>query len=53
MIIDRYITYIKNIKMYSPRTVQLYEEVVRRYAVVAYGTDDVSDAQLIESLTPS
>ena len=53
MIIDRYITYIKNIKRYSPRTVQLYEEVVRRYAVVAYGTDDVSDAQLIESLTPS
>ena len=53
MIIDRYITYVRNVKRYSPRTVQLYEEVVRRYAVVAYGTDDVSDAQLVASLNPS
>ena len=53
MIIDRYISYIRDIRRYSPRTVQLYGEVVRRYATVAFGTDDVSDSQLLESLNPS
>ena len=50
MIIDQYISYVRDIRRYSPRTVLLYEEVVRRYAKVVFGTDDVSDDQLIESL---
>ena len=53
MIIDQYISYVRNIKRYSPRTVQIYEEVIRKYATVVFGTDDVSDSQLIESLNPS
>ena len=53
MIIDRYISYVRDIRRYSPRTVQIYEDVVRRYAKVVFGTDDVSDSQLIESLNVS
>ncbi len=53
MIIDQYISYVRNIKRYSPRTVQIYEEVIRKYAKVVFGTDDVSDNQLIEALNPS
>ena len=53
MIIDRYISYVKNIKRYSPRTVLIYEEVIRKYAKVVFGTDDVSDVQLVECLNPS
>ena len=53
MIIDKYISYVRNIKRYSLRTVQIYEEVVRRYAKEVFGTDDVSDDQLIASINPS
>ena len=53
MIIDQYISYVRGIKRYSQRTVQIYEEVVRKYATVVFGTDDVSDSQLIESLNAS
>ena len=53
MIIDRYISYVRNIKRYSPRTVQIYEDVVRRYAETVFGTADVSDSQLVDSLNPS
>ena len=53
MIIERYISYVKNIRRYSPRTVQLYGEVMKKYANVVFGTDDVSDTQLIESLNTS
>ena len=53
MIIDHYISYVRGIKRYSQRTVQIYEEVVRKYATVVFGTDDVSDSQLIESLNAS
>ena len=53
MIIDRYISYIRNVKRYSLRTVQLYEDVIRRYATVAYGAGAVSDTQLMEALNPS
>jgi hypothetical protein len=53
MIIDSYISYLKNIKRYSPRTLRLYEDVIGKYRQVVFGTDDVSDEQLIESLNPS
>ena len=53
MIIDRYISYVRDIRRYSPRTVRIYEDVVRNYAKVVFGTDDVSDDQLIESLNAS
>ena len=50
MIIDQYISYVRDIRRYSPRTVQIYEDVIRKYAKVIFGTDDVSDDQLFESL---
>ena len=53
MIIDRYISYVRNVKRYSPRTVSLYEEVVRRYAEVTLGTCDSDDRSLLEALNPS
>ena len=53
MIIEDYITYVRNIRRYSPRTVLIYEEVIRKYATVVFGTDDVPDDQLIEALNPS
>ena len=53
MIIDSYISYVKNIKRYSPRTVQIYKDVIRKYAMMVFGTDAVSDSQLLESLNPS
>ena len=53
MIIDSYISYVKNIKRYSSRTVQIYKEVIMKYATLVFGTDDVSDSQLLESLNPS
>ena len=53
MIIDLYISYVRDIRRYSPRTVHLYEEIIRKYALVVFGTNDVSDSQLIESLNTS
>ena len=53
MIIDRYIAYIRDVRRYSPRTVQIYNDVVRRYATMTFGTDDVSDDQLLEALNSS
>ena len=53
MIIDRYIAYIRDVRRYSARTVQIYNDVVRRYATMTFGTDDVSDEQLMEALNPS
>ena len=52
MIIDSYITYLKDIRRYSSRTVQIYEDVLRKYARKMSG-DDVTDNQLIESLNTS
>ncbi len=53
MIIDQYISYVKNIRRYSQRTVHIYEEVIRKYVNVVFATDDVSDVQLVEALNPS
>jgi integrase/recombinase XerC len=53
MIIDSYIDYVQNIKRYSPRTVRIYSDVIRKFATVVFGTDDVSDGQLVEALNTS
>ena len=53
MITDSYIDYVQNIKRYSPRTVRIYSDVIRKFATVVFGTDDVSDSQLIEALNTS
>ena len=51
--IDSYISYLRDIRRYSPKTLRLYEDVIGKYKKVVFGTDDVSDEQLIESLNPS
>ncbi len=53
MIVDSYISYVKHVKRYSLRTVQIYQDVIRKYATVVFGTEDVSDSQLLESLNVS
>ena len=53
MITDRYISYLRDVRRYSARTVRIYGDVVRKYAKVAYGTDYISDNQMIECLNLS
>ena len=53
MIIDSYISYVKTVKRYSQRTVQLYEDVIRRYAEVTSGTVEPDDSDLLDSLNVS
>ena len=53
MIIDRYISYVRNIKRYSSRTVHIYSEVISKYARVIASDRDLSDEQLVKSLNPT
>lgn len=53
-IVSRYIIYIRNIRRYSERTAQIYEEVLRNF--VAYACDgdtSPSDRDILENLIPS
>jgi len=53
-IVSRYIIYIRNIRRYSERTAQIYEEVLRNF--VAYACDgdtSPSDRDVLENLIPS
>ncbi len=52
-IIDKYISYIRDVRRYSPRTVEIYGGVLRDYARMACGGEDVVDNELISSLNPS
>ncbi|MBE6230832.1 MAG: tyrosine-type recombinase/integrase [Bacteroidales bacterium] len=52
-ITDKYILYIRDVRRYSSRTVQIYEEVLKEYKVMVSGTSDMPDNILIESLNPS
>ncbi len=52
-IIDRYISYIRDIRRYSPRTVEIYGGALLNYVHVIHETDEVSDEELIVSLNPS
>lgn len=50
---DKYIMYIRDVRRYSRRTVRIYADVLKEFKVMAFGTDDVADSSLIESLNPS
>ncbi len=52
-IIDKYIIYIRDVKRYSPRTVEIYGGALRNYAVLRHGTEDVADDEFILSLNRS
>ena len=52
-LIDKYLGYIANIRRYSPRTVQIYADVLRNYLRVIHQDAQVDDQTLTASLNPS
>ncbi len=52
-IIDKYISYIRDVKRYSQRTVEIYDGALRNYAALSHGGDDVADDEIILSLNRS
>jgi len=53
MIIDRYIQYISSVRRYSPRTCEIYGEVLHDFAVYTLGTGEFSDEDLLAAMTPN
>jgi integrase/recombinase XerC len=51
--VDKYLSYIKGVRRYSPRTVSAYEAVLSDYVAYISGDCDISDEVLSESLNPS
>ena len=43
---DEYITYVKEVRRYSPRTCELYSDIVKEFS-------EFCDREILESLTPS
>ena len=53
-LIDKYVTYIRDIRRYSVRTVDIYERAVRDFAAFAADGDTViSDDELVDSMKPN
>ena len=46
MMIDEYITYVKEVPRYSPRTCELYSDILKEFS-------EFCDREILESLTPS
>ena len=46
MLIDEYITYVKEVRRYSPRTCELYSDILKEFS-------EFCDREILESLTPS
>ena len=49
-LIEKYISYIRDIRRYSSRTVQLYEEAVRNFCKAVLESEEPSDSDLVASL---
>ena len=52
-IFDKYISYIRDVRRYSERTVSIYTDVLKNYVRVTHGDADVTDAEILASLNPS
>ena len=52
-LINKYIVYIRDVRRYSDRTVQLYEESLYDFAALVLGSDNPSDQELLASLNRS
>lgn len=52
-IISRYISYVRDIRRYSPRTVLAYGDVLTKFLLVTFSTEDVSDSQIVEAMNRS
>lgn len=49
-LIEKYISYIRDIRRYSGRTVHLYEDAIRNFCKAVLESDDPSDSDLVASL---
>ena len=52
-IISRYISYVRDIRRYSPRTVQTYGDILTKFLFVTFATEDVLDDQIVEAMNLS
>ncbi len=52
-IIEKYISYIRDVRRYSPRTVEIYSRALENYVHVIHGLEDVDDDELVRSMNPS
>ena len=52
-LIDRYIGYVRDIRRYSPKTVAVYEDVLRQYLRVTFDSDEVTDKEIVASMNHS
>ena len=52
-LVERYIQYIKGVRRYSVRTVDMYSDVLRDYCLHVFREDPYSDSGLIESISPA
>ncbi len=52
-IIGKYIAYIRDIRRYSPRTVDIYAEAINDFLRVIHSSATVPDEELLASLNPS
>ena len=54
MLIEEYIRYVEGVKRYSPRTVEIYQAVLKEYVHMISGGDDAcTDDELVASMNPS
>ena len=52
-IFNKYISYVRDVRRYSERTVSIYTDVLNSFVRVTHGCADVTDDELLESLNPS
>ena len=52
-LIDRYLSYIRNVRRYSENTVRIYHDALDGFVNLVHGSGSVSDDELVESLNHS
>ena len=52
-IIEQYIRYVSDVRRYSPRTIEIYSDILHRFVQDICGEESVSDEELISSLNRS
>ncbi len=52
-IIHKYISYIRDVRRYSPRTVEIYGSALNNYIHVIHGAGEVDEKVLVESMNTS
>ncbi len=52
-LIEKYIAYIRDIRRYSPRTVDIYGSALMNYVHIIHGTEEITDDELVASMNSS